>query len=171
MSTRGGLIVTQATPADAAALGALFVTLDAAGDNLWFHPHPLSLEEAQSVCSGTSRDLYLVGRAEGALVAYGMLRGWEEGFEVPSLGIAVDPRARGRGYAMSMMSALHAAAHARGARQVRLRVDALNGPALALYASLGYRFNGEERGELVAVLDLIEGNRSEGGPGSPSPTS
>jgi len=44
-----------------------------------------------------------------------MLRGWDEGYETPSLGIAVHPDARGLGLARTFMGFLHAAASFQGA--------------------------------------------------------
>ena len=53
--------------------------------------------------------------------------------------VIVDPRRRGRGHARRMMSALFAWGAGQGARDVCLQVAADNGPALALYRSLGLR--------------------------------
>jgi hypothetical protein len=53
-----------------------------------------------------------------------------------------------------MMGALHRAVRVRGGDQVRLRVAPGNARARHLYATLGYRQVGIERGELVLVLDL-----------------
>jgi RimJ/RimL family protein N-acetyltransferase len=45
-------------------------------------------------------------------------------------------------------------ARAHGAEKVRLRVHADNQPARRLYESLGYEYAGEDRGELVMVIDV-----------------
>jgi ribosomal protein S18 acetylase RimI-like enzyme len=88
------------------------------------------------------------------MIAYGMLRGWDEGYDVPSLGIVVAPAFRGQGYGRSLMHFLHAAAKARGAPAIRLKVYPENSTAVALYQSLGYVFGAKEGGQLVGLLDL-----------------
>lgn len=103
---------------------------------------------------GQPRDIHVLGRVGREVVAFGMLRGWEEGFEIPSLGIAVARAHEGRGYGRAMMTALEGLALARGARQIRLRVDPDNGRAQRLYETCGYRAAGIERGEILMLRDL-----------------
>ncbi len=131
-----------------------FDALKAAGDERTFHPHALDLEGARQVCAAGGDDLYYVLAAGDHILAYGLLRGWDEGYEMPSLGIAVHPEARGRGFGRLLMEFLHASARERGAPRVRLRVHPGNRAARALYDSLGYRFSGEDRGELVGWFEL-----------------
>jgi len=95
-----------------------------------------------------------------------MLRGWDEGYSTPSVGIAVRNGARRKGYGRLMMAHLHGAARARGAIQLRLRVHPNNGAARRLYESIGYVYRGEDRGELVMVIDVESGRRSEMGQSS-----
>jgi ribosomal protein S18 acetylase RimI-like enzyme len=135
---------------DGPALADLFGSLD----TLRFHPHPFTAAEAERIAAHAGRDVYAVLEADGQLVAYGILRGWDAGYAVPSLGIAVRRDARGRGYGRQMMAWLASEARSRGADRIRLRVDPANGPARRLYESLGYAYAGEERGELVMVLEL-----------------
>jgi len=137
-----------------AALAEFFRALLDAGDEREFHPHPLTPDEAARLCSHEGDDLYYVLVDAGRVLAYGMLRGWDEGYVVPSLGIAVHPLERGRGLGMLLMEFLHAAARRRGASRVRLKVYPRNVVALQMYRRLGYVFGGEERGQLVGYLDL-----------------
>lgn len=92
--------------------------------------------------------------ADGEVLGYGLLRGWDQGYDVPSLGIAIRPDRRGQGLGILLMHFLHAAARQRGALRVRLRVHPGNARARDLYEKLGYRFEGEERGELVGFFEL-----------------
>lgn len=82
------------------------------------------------------------------VVAYGMLRGWSDGFLVPSAGVAVASSHRREGLAKAMMLFLHYRASQRGADRVMLHVDDENEPAKSLYAAFGYRPAGD-RWELV----------------------
>ena len=90
------------------------------------------------------------------LIAYGMLRGWAEGYAVPSLGIAVDQRYRGRGFAAELMRHLHSRVRERGAHQVRLKVDRGNRIALHPYQKLCYRFQDYSSTELVGYLRITD---------------
>ncbi len=144
----------QLSPQWAQPLVELFQALHEAGDDAEFHPHPFTADEAAKRCQYAGRDLYYVLVEQGRVLAYGMLRGWDEGYEIPSLGIAVHPNERGKGLGRLLMEFLHATARCRGARTIRLKVYPRNVRAVRLYESLGYVFRGEEAGQLVGFLDL-----------------
>ena len=124
------------------------------GDERFFHPHPLDSAAAERICEYEGEDLYYVAKVGERIVGYGLLRGWDEGYEVPSLGICVGHDARSEGMGELLMRFLHSAARARGAKFVRLRVHPLNLPAKRLYERLGYRFDGVEGGDDVGTLNL-----------------
>jgi GNAT superfamily N-acetyltransferase len=151
-SASGDKTVRVVGPAKGVELGDLFEALRP--DERQFHPHPLTRGEAERLARYDGPDVYAAVVDSGCAVGYGLLRGWEEGYEVPSLGIAVHPEARGLGVAGTLMGYLHAAARERGARRVRLRVYPDNEPARRLYDRLGYRFDGQEDGQLVGYLEL-----------------
>ena len=95
-------------------------------------------------------------RVDDRFQAYGMLRGWDEGFSVPSLGIYVAQELRGSGAARLMMEHLHVTARLSGAKRIRLKVYPDNLPAYKLYVSLGYQFPdppGDED-QLVGILEV-----------------
>lgn len=135
---------------DADALARLFGSID----TTHFRPHPMTPDSASSIARYDGPDVYLVGWIEGTAIAYGMLRGWDEGYDVPSLGIAVRADHYRHGHATAMMDALHEVAAQRGSPAVRLRVSHENEHARRLYEALGYEDVGEERGERLMVLDL-----------------
>jgi ribosomal protein S18 acetylase RimI-like enzyme len=140
-------------------LGDLFEALKANGDEEFFHPHPLTRQEASRRCSYRGSDLYYAAACSGEVAAYGLLRGWEQGYEIPSLGIAVSPSHRGRGLARPFMVFLHAAAHLRGAPSIRLTVHEANAKAKELYRSLGYTYERLDGKQLIGRLDLSPGAR------------
>ena len=144
-------------PGDETALAEAFSDID----ETFFRPHPFTWNEARRIVSYVGRDVYALFFDENRPVAYGMLRGLDEGYVVPSLGIAVRTSAQGRGLGRLMMAHLHAEAGRRGATVVRLRVHPDNVRARRLYESLGYAYAGEDRGELVMLISL------ELGPGLP----
>lgn len=128
-----------------------------AGDDEYFKPHEFTRAAVDRLCLYKGEDLYLVLVEGGRVLGYGMLRGWDEGYAVPSLGIAIHPDDRRSGLGKALMAFLHAAAIRRGAARVRLRVSPGNEKAIALYRSLGYEFGNEEAGLLVGLLDLRGG--------------
>lgn len=135
-------------------LAEFFRALSNAEDSHWFHPHPFTPEEAKKRCTYDGKDFYCVALHENKVLAYGMLRGWDEGFEVPSLGIAVHPTARGLGLGRAFMLFLQAAASLRGAKGIRLKVYPENRTAVKLYEKLGYRYGEEVEGQLIGYLEI-----------------
>lgn len=137
------------------ALTVFFEHLAADPASARFHPHPFTPQEAAKRCEYEGRDIYCVLLKDGAVAAYGMLRGWDEGYAIPSLGIAVDRTYRGCGFGELMMHYLHAAARDRGAEKILLKVHPDNTRAAALYRKLGYQFQSEMVHEqLVGFLTL-----------------
>ncbi len=146
--------VRKLGPEWADALAEFFRALTERGDALQFHPHPLTALEAVRRCHYQGRDLYYILVEGERVLGYGLLRGWDEGYETPSLGIAIHPSARGEGLGTVFMHFLHAAAKWRGAKRVRLKVYPENAAAVKLYEGLGYRFTGQEAGQLVGIRDI-----------------
>lgn len=128
--------------------------IEGAGETRLFKPHPFTESEVATLTHYEGNDLYYILTEGPSILGYGMLRGWDEGYEVPSLGIAIHPSYRGGGLGRALMHFLHAAAARRGARRVRLRVSPDNDRAIGLYSSLGYRFEKEESGLRVGIKDL-----------------
>jgi len=137
-----------------AGLRAFFRAFVQGPDRGFFQPHPMTDDEAAKLCGYAGRDLYYAACLGNNVLAYGLLRGWDEGYEIPSLGIAIHPEARGRGLARPFMAFLHAAAKARGATKVRLTVHNENQRAVELYRRLGYQLEAKNDHELIGVLVL-----------------
>ncbi len=146
-------------PSDVDVLAAFFgeIAADPTADR--FHPHPFTAEAARAIAQHEGRDLYLGQFLDGRLVGYGMLRGWDAGYETPSLGIYLSAEVRGRGLSKALMEDLHDQARARGAEKVRLKVYKDNVRAVNLYEQLGYVFFAEEGEQRVGLFELI----SQGG--------
>ena len=133
-----------------------FKAISANSENFRFHPHPLTAEEAACRCDYKGDDLYyvLIEAEGGRVLGYGMLRGWDEGYAFPSLGIAIHPEAQGVGLGRLLMQFLHVAAKRRSAQKIRLKVYSDNQCAVNLYQQLGYYFDDEEDGQLVGWKEL-----------------
>jgi [ribosomal protein S18]-alanine N-acetyltransferase len=123
-------------------------------DSDHFRPHPFVDEAVDRILATSSRDLYYLLTESVNVLGYGMLRGWDEGYDIPSLGIAIHPAWRGEGLGKAFMIFLHAAAKTRGATKIRLRVHERNSRAMRMYEAMGYKFETREGGYRVGLLDL-----------------
>lgn len=150
--------ILRLRPAHAGALGRMFEAAAAGNVERFFHPHPLTAAAAAAICGRNGRDVYLGLFVDDEAAVYGMLRGWEEGYAVPALGILVAVDHRRRGLGLAMMRHLHLTAALAGAARIRLKVARGNVAARALYHRLGYRFEEEEGNDLIGYLAL-EGDR------------
>lgn len=137
-------------------LSNFFDVLRNSGDEKYFHPHPLTRQEAEFKCESKGLDLFYVLKGGESVIGYGILRGWDEGYEIPSLGIVTHPRYRGHGYGRILMNNLHAAAQWRGAEQIRLKVYRTNTSAKIFYESLGYYFTPFSDNEFLGVCSLVK---------------
>ena len=115
------------------ALIEFFYALIEAGDNKYFHPHPLTEEYAEYLTNYKGEDLYYIIVYNRRVIAYGMLRGWDEGYQIPSLGIAVHPEERGKKVGQALMHFLHTAAYYKNTDKIRLKVYKDNIGAIKLY--------------------------------------
>jgi ribosomal protein S18 acetylase RimI-like enzyme len=121
----------------------------------YFHPHPFTDEYAHQLAQYSGTDSYYLVVDGRGILAYGMLRGWDDGYEIPSLGIVVHPDHRGNRLGELLMLFLHAVARHRGAKAVRLKVYRENTTARDLYLRLGYTFDEESLGEqMIGKLTL-----------------
>ncbi len=143
-------------PTHLAALKELFEHIAADPAAVHFHPHPFTAAEAALRAAYAGPDIYVLMQHVHQPIGYGFLRGWEQNYAVPSLGIYVVGDHRGRGPANALMDYLHRAASLRGAARVRLKVHHENVRARRLYERLGYRFGPAlENDEFVGFLDLV----------------
>lgn len=130
-------------------------------EDLFFHPHLFDVQTLTQICSNPGRD-YFCGMFRGTrLVAYGMLRGWNEGFENPSLGLAIHPLNRGQGWAPRMLEHLHAYALSREVRMIRLTVYRKNSRAMQLFEKAGYRFPVDEKPKVVGWFEFKKGDSTK----------
>lgn len=141
-------------PADVFALKEFFHDLLVHGDQRYFHPHGLDDRAANAVCNEAGPDYFCAGFFSKDLVAYGMLRGWKEGFEIPTLGLAIHPNHRKQGWGKRMLKHLHQVAIERNCQKIRLTVYRANTQAIDLFLKAGYYFEPGEGDRAVAWLDL-----------------
>lgn len=153
-----GLEIRRLTAEWKQSLLAFLRALEEDSNADFFQPHPFTDEAVERILHNTRSDLYYILVEGTEVLGYGMLRGWDQGYEIPSLGIAIHPRVRSSGLGRVLMHFLEASAKCRGAPSVRLRVKSQNEWAVRLYKSLGYEFRSEDDGGfLVGFLELRSG--------------
>jgi len=130
-------------------LVAFFDLILVEGDDQFFHPHSFNRESAHAISHYTGKDQYVVIILNEEIVGYGMLRGWDDGYEIPSLGMIIGKALRGRGVGYSFIQYLHALALLAGAERIRLTVCKNNEGAIRLYEKVGYRLSEENDDTLV----------------------
>lgn len=150
----GRIEIRRLASALADEIAAMFARICADPDAARFHPHAFDDATARSLCALDGRDLYFCLLHDSRALGYGILRGWDDGWPVPSLGIWIDPALRGTGAARLLMAHLHLAAALAGAERIRLKVYQDNPRARELYERLGYVFDGNEAGQAVGQLAL-----------------
>jgi len=123
-------------------------------DDQYFHPHPFNKEKAEELGHYKGEDLYFIQISENEICGYGMLRGWDEGYLVPSLGVIIHPDYRGKGLGKKFLVFLHDQARKKGAKQICLKVYPDNKGAIALYSKMGYVFSGSEQGQLIGYASV-----------------
>ncbi len=153
--TSENLLIRAVTVADRDALAGLFRAF--AGDPQtarFFHPHPLTAEQAALLCRRQGKDRYFLAWLDGIPAGYALLRGWDEGFAIPSFGACVHPALQGKGIGKALLRHAIAESRAAGAARLRLTVYRANARARRLYEGFGFRFAEKDEGSLVGFLEL-----------------
>ncbi len=152
-------------PADADALARFFERNDHPDVVAGFDPFPLTGEVARKIALEPRRDRFYATVLDGRVVAMSMLRGWDEGFDVPSFGIVVDRRHHGQGLGSQLTDFTIAEAARLGTERVRLSVYGDNPVARGMYESRGFEVtsqdpvthDGRSTERLVMVKELGSG--------------
>jgi len=125
-------------------------------DHKTFHPHEFDNQSIEKIIklSRSGPDEYWILEHNNEILAYGLLRGWSEGFTIPSIGLAVSPNYRGLGLGEQMMLFLHARAKDKGCDKIRLTVYKDNISAIKLYHKLGYVLEDYSDLSLIGFINL-----------------
>lgn len=118
----------------------------------YYYPYSLTSETAKKLCSLSGKDMHYVLTDNETILGHGMLRGWDEGYSVPSLGIVVHPGIANKGLGTMLVRFLHSAAWMRGCSKVRLSVHKENSVAINIYKKLGYIFEPKNSEELTGII-------------------
>lgn len=121
----------------------------------YFHPHNLNFDTLLNIIKATTKDFYgIFMNNNNNIIGYGILRGWDEGYNVPSLGILIDKNYRNKGYSKKIMKELHNIAKIRGASTIRLTVLKENLTAINLYKNIGYKLLEKDKNNLIGFKQI-----------------
>ena len=120
-----------------------------------FLPHPFDELNANRVCNYSGKDFYYAVILNNTkIVGYFMLRGWDEGYAIPSIGLCVLDEFQGIGLGRLIMNQLEVLALLNGAAEVMLKVTKNNQIARNLYESQGFNFQEYNERFLVGYKKL-----------------
>ncbi len=137
-------------------LEEFLVNLQCDAESDYFNPHGFDRNSIEKIISSRSKDVYCLMMNSGKVIGYGLLRGWDGDYSVPSLGIAIDKKHRGTGAGTALIFKLHFIAKQKGSNRVRLRVHPENIVALNLYKKVGYYFEDDldSNGYIIGHIKL-----------------
>jgi ribosomal protein S18 acetylase RimI-like enzyme len=144
------LEIVRLTPQWHDELCSFLQDIKASGDNVFFYPHPIDTASLHRITSLNGQDLYYLMVEQRKIVVYGMLRGWDEGYHIPSIGLVTHPSARRQGLSSALGDFFLVLAARRGASKIRVRVHISNKASLGLFKKMNYIF--EEQADAAGLL-------------------
>ena len=120
----------------------------------YFTPHKFNKEVLSIITGQAKKDVYYVAVYNGEVVGYVMLRGMDEGYSVPRLGIGIDKHFYGTGLGSLLMSFLETTARIHGYTKMGLRVYKDNKRAYQFYLKLGYDYAPYDDESVLGIKEL-----------------
>jgi ribosomal protein S18 acetylase RimI-like enzyme len=128
--------------------------------NRFFHPHSFNYQAVKKIINiseSNKKDLYyLVLDQEDQIRGYFMLRGFDEGYKVPSFGEVVHPNFQNRGLGTEILKIAIKISKRLKVKKLMLHVYKNNLVAKKIYKSLGFQFFSSSRtkDEQIGYLKL-----------------
>jgi [ribosomal protein S18]-alanine N-acetyltransferase len=124
------------------------------GDLQFFNPHKFDEESIRKIIKSKKKDEYFVVIKNSQIISYLMLRGWDDGYDIPSLGIIIDKKYRGNGLSKLFMNYLECVSRLNGAKEIRLTVYKNNDKAVKLYEKMGYKLENFNENSYIGIKTL-----------------
>ena len=131
--------IRELGPEDEAALTRFFLENDRPEVTDLFRAFTMDVATAARICHEPRRDRYFAIFEGEEIACFGMLRGWDEGYEVPTFGMTADHRFNGRGHGWRMWKWVMGLARELGAKEIRITTDLKNAIILGMAAKLGFK--------------------------------
>lgn len=113
-----------------------------------FTAFPLNEQTAEIIACHDHLDKYFLLFEQSNPVGFSMLRGYDEGYSVPSFGVFIDHRQLGKGLGKMLLKLTVDEAVRTGSDKVRLSVYKSNSGAVKIYSDFGFQVIDEEPIEL-----------------------
>ncbi len=122
----------------------------------FFYPFGFELAAISEVLANQGQDVYMGVFWQGRVVGFFMLRGWNEGYEVPSFGIVIDEKYRGYGLEMLSLDSAKAICRLRGVERMMLKMHPENFSAKGVARKIGFVQSGvePESGNVIYHMDI-----------------
>lgn len=122
----------------------------------FFHPHPFNKSYAEKISGYKGKDFYFIALDKINIIGYAMLRGWDDGYEIPSFGICIHPDSQGRGVGRKMTEYAIDYCKKKKSPKLMLKVYKNNNAAYKLYKGLNFYFTDEtkDKKQWIGYLDL-----------------
>jgi sugar phosphate isomerase/epimerase/ribosomal protein S18 acetylase RimI-like enzyme len=124
--------------ADIEKLGIFFARNDRTEVTNFFKPFPLNVNTARDLLKQIRKNLYFVMEDNGRFLAFSMLRGQDDGYDLPSFGIFVDWEHQKCGVGKRLSEWTFRLADQMGTPKIRLSVYEENIQARTLYERLAF---------------------------------
>ncbi len=125
---------------------------------LHFFPFPFKLEAIREILESKKEDQYYGIYSGTRLAGFFMLRGFDQGYQVPAYGVFIDESYRSLG--LATLSLYHAISFCKTNRigQLMLKVHPDNAAARHVYEKAGFRKTGrdEKIGQDIYILDITK---------------
>lgn len=149
---------------DALPLARFFAENNSLSTLKFFNPFPLTYETAKRIAEERHKDRYYVAVENGVVLGMSMLRGWDEGFEIPSFGLLVDERHRRKGLGRLLTEFTISEARKLGVSRIRGSLYSRNVVSRKFCHSIGFRdvsrksiIAGEDDFKIIIMLVIGRG--------------
>ncbi len=117
----------------------------------YFTPFAFDEPTVSGILARRVEDIYEGLFWQGELVGFFMLRGWDEGYSVPSYGVVVGEAYNHRGLGRLTLELAKVICRLRGCARLMLKVHPENAAARHLYEQSGFHFSGIDGGSQQRV--------------------
>lgn len=120
----------------------------------YFTPFEFTEEIWHKILQNRRNDLYYVICYNNEVTGFSMLRGFDQGYQVPSFGVWIAQQWTGRGLATTALEHAITVCREYGCRKLMLKVHPEHHKARLLYESFGFHFVGIDSKNKNLVLEL-----------------
>ncbi|MEP7072464.1 MAG: GNAT family N-acetyltransferase [Verrucomicrobiota bacterium] len=122
----------------------------------FFTPFPFEVDHLTKLLARRKRDVWMALRWQNKLIGFFLLRGWDEGFDVPSYGIMIDEAFTGYGFGRLSLRVAKSIAMLRQAPRLMLKVHPQNHEAKRLFENEKFKRTGldSRTGNLIYAYEL-----------------